>query len=113
MSLACALWSKRDTLLALLDPFAARQFKNQWFVGLGLRREVEGVEAVDLREPRHANAALDVAPILSDTNVGRPARRLMRAKCREWGSLPSNPGDLSDRLRPALQRWIQERREPW
>ena len=31
---------------------------------------------------------------LADTDVGRPARRLMRAKRREWGSLQSNPGDL-------------------
>ncbi len=50
---------------------------------------------------------------LANTDVGRPARRLMRAKRREWSFLPSNPGDLSDRFRPALQRWIQERREPW
>ena len=66
VGLACARWSKRDTVLALLDPFAARQFQNQWFVDRGLRREVEGVEALDLREPCHTNAALDVAPFAVD-----------------------------------------------
>jgi hypothetical protein len=66
MSLACSKWSECDAVLALLEPFEAGQFENHFFVDRGLRREIEGVEAFNLREPRNANATLDVAPFAID-----------------------------------------------
>jgi len=52
MGFARAGGTESDAVLALLDPFAARQFENQRFVERGLRGEVESVEALDLCEPR-------------------------------------------------------------
>ena len=44
MGFARAGGTESDAVLALLDPFAARQFENQRFVERGLRGEVESVE---------------------------------------------------------------------
>jgi hypothetical protein len=57
---------ERNAVLALLDPFAARQFQNQRFVERGLGGEVEGVEAFGLRKARQPDAALNVAPLAID-----------------------------------------------
>ena len=58
--------TQRDAVVALLDPFAARQFKNQRFIERRLGGEVEGVEALGLGKPRRSDPALDVAPLAVD-----------------------------------------------
>jgi hypothetical protein len=58
VGLAGAGGTQRDAVLPLLDPFAARQFENQWLVDRGLGGEVERVEAFDLCEAGLTNAAL-------------------------------------------------------
>jgi len=63
---AGARWSERNAVMALLDPFAARQFQNERFVERRLGGEVEGVEAFGLRKTRQPDTALDVAPVSVD-----------------------------------------------
>ena len=66
VGLAGAGGPKRNTVLALLDRFAARQLQNQCLVERGLRGEVEGVEALGLGKARQPDAALDTAPFAVD-----------------------------------------------
>ncbi len=69
---------QRDAVLSLLDPFAPRQLQNQRLVERGLGGEVEGVEALDLRKARQANAALDVAPLAIDALQFAQAQQIAR-----------------------------------
>ena len=62
MSFASAGGAERNTVMALLNPFTARQFQNQRFVERWLSGEVEGVQAFGLRKARQTNAAFDIAP---------------------------------------------------
>ena len=78
VGLAGAGWSERDTVLPLLDPFAARQFQNQRLVERRLRGEVEGVEALGLWKARQPNAALDVAPLTIDPLQFAQAQQIAR-----------------------------------
>src|SRR5690606_41274950 len=56
---ARAAGPERDDVLAALDPFAARQFQHQHLVELRDGGEVEAGEALDGRELRSLDAALD------------------------------------------------------
>ena len=52
---AGARWPKRNAVMALLDPFAARQFQHQRLVERRLSGEVESVEALGLWKSRQAD----------------------------------------------------------
>ena len=58
MGLTDAGWPKRDAVLALLNPFAARQFENQRLIERRLGVEVERVEAFGLWKPRRPDAEM-------------------------------------------------------
>src|SRR5450631_9528 len=66
VSLAGSGRPKGSAVLSLLDPFAPCQFQNQRLVEGGLRGEVEGVEALDLRKAREANTTFDVPALAVD-----------------------------------------------
>jgi len=66
VGLAGAARPQRDAVVALLEPFAARQFQNQRLIERGLGGEVECVEALGLRKARQSNAAFDVASLAVD-----------------------------------------------
>ena len=51
---------ERNSVVSLLDPFAARQLQNQRFVQRGLSGEVECVEALDLHEARQSDTTLEI-----------------------------------------------------
>ena len=57
---------KRNAVLALVDPFAARQLENQRLVERGLSGEVEGIETFGLWKARQPDATLDIAPFAVD-----------------------------------------------
>src|ERR1700730_17343213 len=63
MSLAGSGWPKRNAVLSLLDPFAPRQLQHQRLIEGRLRGEVERVEALDLRKPCEAYAALECCAV--------------------------------------------------
>ena len=91
MSLAGSGRPKGNAVLSLLDPFAPRQFQNQWLVEGGLRGEVECVEALDLRKAREANAAFDVAPLAIDALQFAQSKQIARIVRRDLGLTPSPP----------------------
>jgi hypothetical protein len=66
VSLAGSGRPKGNAVLSLLDPFAPRQFQNQWLVEGGLRGEVKSVEALDLRKARQANTTFDIPALAID-----------------------------------------------
>jgi hypothetical protein len=78
MGLAGSRRTERNAVLSFLDPIAPRQFQNQRLVERGLRGEVEGVEALDLRKAREANATFDVAPLAIDALQFAQSKQIAR-----------------------------------
>ena len=70
--------TERNTIMALLDPITARQFKNQRFVERWLGGEVEGVQTFGLWKARDANAAFNVAPFPVDALQLTQAQEIAR-----------------------------------
>ena len=66
MGLARAAGTKRNDILAPLDPLATGQFQHLHLVELGDGGEVEAVQAFDDREPCRLDPALDLAALPFD-----------------------------------------------
>jgi type I restriction enzyme M protein len=71
---------QRDDIAPLFDPFPTCQFQHQRLVERWLGGKIEGVEALGVREPSHADTALD-HPALAVN----PLKRGMGAACLPFG----------------------------
>ena len=74
-ALTAAGWPKRDAVLALSNPFAARQFQfqNQCLIERRLDIEVERVEAFGLWKPRRPDAEMACHGTFALTFTPRPS----------------------------------------
>ncbi len=90
MRLSGARVAKCDDVLPAQDKLAAGKFQHQHLVEAGDRREVEGVEAFDRREPRRLDPPFDHAPFPVDQLELDEAKQIAGMIDAVAGAFPSH-----------------------